>query len=120
MVLPFVTIKQTMEYIKQLNSLKDLNNRGQMIKYSGVGVHHWNDVAERAIQTISESARAMLLHAVIHWPEEMTLDLWPMAMDYAVNLWNHIPRKDSGIAPLELFCIVKIHKDVLRNAHVWG
>ena len=64
--------------------------------------------------------RAMLLHAAIHWPKETTLDLWPMAMDYAVYLWNCIPRKDSGIAPLELFCKGKIDNDMLRNAHVWG
>ena len=62
----------------------------------------------------------MLLHAAIHWPEETTLDLWPMAMDYTIYLWNHIPRKDSGIAPLELFCKSKIDNNVLRNAHVWG
>jgi hypothetical protein len=95
--------------------VKDLNDRGQMIKYIGVGAHHQNGVvAEHAIRTISESARAMLLHAVIHWPEETTLDLWPMAMDYAVYLWNHcIPRKDSGIVPLELFCKCKIENEVL-------
>ena len=62
----------------------------------------------------------MLLHAAIHWPKEMTLDLWPMAMDYAVYLLNHIPRKDSGIAPLDLFCQGKIDRDMLRNTHVWG
>ena len=62
---------------KAAKFVKDLNNRGQTIKYSGVGAHHQNGVAERAIRTISESARVMLLHAAIHWPEETMLDLWP-------------------------------------------
>jgi hypothetical protein len=105
---------------KAAEYVKDLNDRGQTIKYSGVGAHHQNGVAERAIRTISESARALLLHAAIHWPEETTLDLWPLAMDYAEYLWNRIPRKDSGIAPLELLCKCKIENEVLRNAHVWG
>ena len=42
---------------KAAEFVKDLNNRGQTIKYSGVGAHHQNGVAERAIRTISESAR---------------------------------------------------------------
>jgi hypothetical protein len=55
------------------------------------------------IQTISESARrAMILLAAIHWPEAVSIDLWPFAMDYAVYLWNRVPRKDIGTAPLEI------------------
>ena len=46
--------------------VKDLNDRGQTIKYSGVGAHHQNGVAEHVICTIFESTRAMLLHATIH------------------------------------------------------
>jgi hypothetical protein len=53
-----------------------------MIVYSGVGAHHQNGIAEQAICTVSESARAMLLHAAIHWPKEILLDLWPLAMGY--------------------------------------
>jgi hypothetical protein len=59
---------------------------------------------------ISESARAMMLHAAIHWPEATTMNLWPQAMDYAVYLWNRMPRKDSGMAPLEIFCGCKLDK----------
>jgi hypothetical protein len=47
--------------------VKDLTDR--------VGAHRQNGVAERAIRTISESARAMLLHAAMHWQEETTMDL---------------------------------------------
>jgi hypothetical protein len=100
--------------------LKDLSDRKQTIKFSGVGAHHQNGIAERAIRTVSESARAMILHAAIHWPEAVTIDLWPFAVDYAVYLWNRMPRKDNGIAPLEIFCGGKIHPKVIRGAHVWG
>jgi hypothetical protein len=91
----------------------NLNIRGQFIDFSGVGAHHQNGIAERAIRTITESARTMLLHAAIHWPEEVTLSLWPFVMDYAAYLWNRMPREDSGIAPLELLCGTKLDPKIL-------
>jgi hypothetical protein len=99
---------------------KDLLARNQSIKFSGVGAHHQNGIAERAIRTISECARTMLLHAAIHWPQAVSLDLWPFAVDYAVYIWNRLPREDSGIAPLELFCGAKLDLSVLRSMKVWG
>eukprot|EP00957_Ditylum_brightwellii_P128075 9768066-Ditylum_brightwellii.AAC.1 len=36
---------------------------------SGVGDHHQNAIAERAIGTVVRSARTMLLHAAIYWPD---------------------------------------------------
>jgi hypothetical protein len=99
---------------------KDLYIRGQTMSFSGVGAHHQNGTAEKAIRTISESSRAMMLHAALHWPEQMSLDLWPFAIDYAVYLWNRMPRMDSGVSPLELFCGCKVDTDVLRTSRVWG
>jgi hypothetical protein len=32
---------------------------------------------------MSEAARAMMMHALIHWPEEVSMDLWPFAIKYA-------------------------------------
>ena len=100
--------------------LKDLESRKQTMKFCGVGAHHQNGIAERAIRTVSESARSMLLHAAIHWPENVTLDLWPLAMDYAVWLWNRMPKNSSGIAPIEIFCGTTLDKTILRSAHVFG
>jgi hypothetical protein len=99
---------------------KDLKLRSQTIKFSGVGAHHQNGVAERAIRTISESARSMMLHAAIHWPEAMSLDLWPFAVNYAVYLWNHMPRPDTKLAPIELYHSTKLDHEVIRSARVWG
>jgi hypothetical protein len=85
-----------------------------------VRAHHQNGISERAIHTVSESARAMLLHAAIHWPKEISLDLWPLAMDYAIWIWNRMPRKESGLAPVEIFCGATVDKTILRNTHVFG
>jgi hypothetical protein len=39
----------------------------QLLRFCGTNAHHQNGVAERAIQTISNMARAMILHACLHW-----------------------------------------------------
>lgn len=99
----------------------DLDRLHQTIDFSAVGAHHQNGVAERAIRTISDSARAMLIHAMIHWPLETSLDLWPFAVEYAVYLYNHMPRRDSLKAPVELFFDTSFDvSSVLSNAKCWG
>lgn len=99
----------------------DLANSQQVIEFSAVGAHHQNGIAERAIRTISDSARAMLIHAMIHWPHETSLDLWPFAVEYAVFLYNHMPRRDSLRSPVELF-FDSSHDvaSVLSAAKCWG
>ena len=60
--------------------------------YCGTGAHHQNE-AERAIQTVTRWARTLIIDAAIHWPDEVDLDLWPMAMTHAVWVWNHLPKQ---------------------------
>ena len=100
--------------------LDDLKSKQQAIQFSGVGAHHHNGVAERAIRTISTSARTILLHAMVHWPEHVTLDLWPFAIQYAIYIWNRLPRQSSGFSPLEIFYNVKSDHSELKQAKVWG
>ena len=97
----------------------DLKHFGQTIQFCGVGAHHHNGVAERGIRTVSTAARAIMLHAMIHWPEHVSLDLWPFAIKYAVYLWNRIPN-DSGLSPMELFYDTKSDHQQLRASKVWG
>jgi hypothetical protein len=78
----------------------DLDNKGQVITFSSVGAHHQNGAAKRAIKTITSWSRTMMLSAILHWPEQTTLDLWPFAMDFAVYCWNHLPSKNKIISPL--------------------
>ena len=87
---------------------EELDALGQTITFSGVGAHHQNGVAERAIMTIFYRARSMLLHAAIHWLEATDESLWPFAVDYAVHLWNNTEAIENGLSPAELFEGIKI------------
>jgi hypothetical protein len=99
----------------------DLDNKGQTITFSSVGVHHQNGAAERAIKTITSWSRTMMLHAILHWPEQTTLDMWPFAMDHAVYCWNHLPSKNDRISPLEAFTGTRFSNyEHLKCLHVWG
>eukprot|EP00957_Ditylum_brightwellii_P005114 388539-Ditylum_brightwellii.AAC.1 len=60
-------------------------------KMSGVGAHHQNTIAEKAIGTVVHSACTMLLHAAIYWPDIFDLMLWPFALQYAIDIWNAMP-----------------------------
>ena len=89
---------------------------------SAVGAHHQNGVAEANIGRVQRMARAMLLHLRLHWPDEFSADLWPFALDYAVYVYNHIPRKGKPGAPspAEMFCGTKIGCRPLRRLKVFG
>jgi hypothetical protein len=98
----------------------DCEAKAQQLTFSASNAHHQNGVAERYIGTITRLARAMLLHSALFWPGEHSLDLWPMAMDYAVWIWNHLPM-DDGLSPEEKFSGQKLpNYDHLRRAHVFG
>ncbi|KAI2510176.1 hypothetical protein MHU86_4208 [Fragilaria crotonensis] len=92
----------------------------QELQFSGVGAHHQNGVAERAIRTVTEKARTMMQHSFIHWPDEFQVQLWPFALDYACWLHNHTPHNSHGWAPLELFCGTQVDCQHLQRARVWG
>ena len=98
----------------------DLKKFGQTIQFCGVGAHHHNGVAERGIRTVSTSARAIMIHAMLHWPAHVSMDLWPFAIKYSVYLWNRMPRKQSGLSPLEVFFDTKSDHQELRSSKVWG
>ena len=84
-----------------------------------MNAHHKNGAAERAIRTVSGCARALLLFSACHWKGEVTSELWPMAVDYAVYLYNHLPN-ERGISPVDLFTGVTAPRHKLRDYHIWG
>jgi hypothetical protein len=96
----------------------DCKLKSQSIDFSAVGAYHHNGVAEQAIRTITTCARAMLIHAIIHNPQEVQLDLWPFAVKYAVHLWNKMPKEDGGLSPEEIFYSVISDHQSLRDAKV--
>jgi Reverse transcriptase (RNA-dependent DNA polymerase) len=100
--------------------VQDCLNQNQNQTLSGVGAHHQNRV-ERTNQTIFNWSRAMLLHYILHWPQQARLDLWPYAVDYAVWLWNNIPDLGSRMSPLEIFTNTTFpDHSHLQRARVFG
>jgi hypothetical protein len=98
------------------NCVAHINETHQKLRFCGTNEHHQNGVAERAIQTISNMARAMILHASLHWKDRCDSSLWPMAATYATRIYNNIPR--NGVCPADIFTGSTIHR--LLDYHVWG
>ena len=99
---------------------QELELSGQTMTFSGVGAHHQNGIAERAIQIVVEIARSMMQHASLHWPGEFDEELWPLALDYAVWLWNNTPIQGCGLSPAELISGTRTDHSHLQRARVWG
>ena len=97
-----------------------LANLEQVIRFAGVGTHHHNGQAERAIRTIMAMSRTMMLHSAIHWPDVADPALWPMAVNHAVFLYNRIPDPSTGFSPLDIFSRTRWPLKNLTNMHVWG
>jgi hypothetical protein len=85
-------------------SLQEFLDSEQTIRFSGSGAAHQNGVAKRSIQTVVNMARTMMLHAAMRSPQGyVRTEHWPMAIDHAVWIYNHLPRMDSGASPEELW-----------------
>ena len=82
--------------------------------------HHHNGMAECAIQMIMSIARTMMLHTAIHWPKVADTSLWPMAVDHAVYLYNHVPNELTGLAPINIFTCTHWTQSKFHDLHVWG
>jgi transposase InsO family protein len=95
-------------------------SRKQKLSFSGVGAKFQNGVAERAIQTVTNMARASMLHATMRWPKRSFLDLWPLAIQYAVWVHNRLPPNGAGWAPEELWSRTKQRESHLSRAHTFG
>jgi hypothetical protein len=87
------------KFTEHLGALK------QVVKFAGVGAHHHNGHAERAIQMVMSIARTMMLHSAEHWPDVADATLWPMAVSHAVFLHNHVmglSKKHASTVPMAL------------------
>jgi hypothetical protein len=92
----------------------------QVIRFAGTGAHHHNTIAEQNIQTIMPIARTMMLHAAVHWPDVADACLWPMAVQHAVFLHNHMPDPATGISPHDIFTRSPWEQRKFHDLHVWG
>ena len=97
----------------------DIARKDQHLHLSGVGAHHQNGVAERAIMTITSLTRAMLIHSALTWPDANDISLWPFCMLHAAHIYNHTPGRD-GLCPEERWSGTKASYDHMRNLHPWG
>jgi len=80
-----------------------LRLNAQSITFCGINAHHQNGIVERQNQSITESARTMLLHAECLWPERVSPLLWPFALKYAVHIHNQFSLNEKGLSPLKCF-----------------
>lgn len=93
-------------------------NAKQELTFCGVGAHHQKSLVERHIKQLSESSRAMLLHAMLRW-RWVTLHLWPYALHHASYLHNHLPRKSDGKTRTEIFASTTFEQ-TLQHLHTFG
>ena len=101
----------------------ELLNKQQKISFSGSRASHQNGAAERAIKTVVTMERTMLMYTALRCPEEnFSTDLWPMALDYAVCVYNQIPDMQSGLSDIEIWSRSRFETvlETLSNCHVWG
>ena len=61
-----------------------------------------------------------MLHAAMHWPAQASVKFWPMAIDYAVWVFNRLPSRDTGVSPNEIWSGTRHEHVDFRRAHVFG
>ena len=55
----------------------------------------------------------------MHWKNSIDSSFWPMAVSYAMYLYNHLPQ-GNDIAPADLFMGTQVPCHKLKNMHTWG
>jgi hypothetical protein len=99
--------------------VEHIRSHAQRIRFCGANAHHKNGIAERAVQSVSNMARSLILHASAHWKDGIDSSLWPMAVTYATHLYNHLPNA-QGLCPADLFTGSTVPRHRLKDIHVWG
>ena len=84
--------------------MEEMLNKKQKIRFSGDGASHQNGEAEHAINTVVTMARTMFMHDALICPEDtLSTDIWPMAIYYAVCVYNRIHGMQSGLYDIEIW-----------------
>ena len=61
----------------------------------------------------------MMLHASLKWKNGIDSSLWPMEVNYATYVFNHLPN-DKGNASINLFSGSQLLRHRLLDIHTWG
>ena len=81
--------------------MEKLLKKQQKIRFSGDGASYQNGALESAIKTVVTMVRTMLMNAAIRCPEgTLSTDIWLMAMDYSVWVYNLIPDMQSELSAI--------------------
>ena len=99
--------------------MSHIREHNQKLSYCGVNANDKNGAAERAIQKVSEYARAIILYAACHWDQEVTSELWSTAVDYVMYLYNNL-LNEQEISSADLFSEFTMPRYTLRDCHIWG
>ena len=62
----------------------------------------------------------MMLHSAIHWLDVADATLWPMAVNLAVYIYNHVPNKETGLDALDSWSKTQSRTVDLMDLHVFG
>lgn len=89
----------------------------QIFRFRGVNAHHQNGIAERVTKTASDMSRAMMSYANTHWKDGINFTVWPMAITYAIYIYNHM-LDSTGIGPANIFAANQFSRHKLKDAHV--
>jgi hypothetical protein len=93
--------------------LQEFLNNKQTIRFSGSSAAHQSGDAERWIQTVVNMARTMMLHAAMRSLQGyVRTEHWPMAMDHAVWICNHLAAKNG------FWCISGRTLDLVHYSHL--
>jgi hypothetical protein len=90
----------------------------KMMHFCGTNAHNQNGVAEREIQTISNLARSMILHASMHWKDGIDASILPLTVNNAIHIYNNTP--DKRVTPSDIFTGRTVPRHRLLDLHVWG
>ena len=72
------------------------------------------------IKEITLLARTLLLHAQRHWPEYITIMLWPFALKAAADILNTLSVDLEGKTPNMKFYGVSAAHIRAKNFHTFG
>ena len=63
-----------------------------------------NGASERAIKTVVTMVRTMLMYTALRCPEEnISTDIWPMEIYYAIWVYNRIPAMHFVLSAIEIW-----------------
>jgi hypothetical protein len=98
--------------------VKHIHETHHLMRFCGTNAHHQNGVAGRSIQTISNMARSMILHASMQWKDGIDASLWPQAVTYATHVYNTTTK--YGVCPADILFGSAVLRHRFIDLHVWG